>query len=92
MMFDLWDVQINRYLGQYEDESEALALVLTLVKHYGPAYADDLELGGITAEGEVLESISGATLIARADEILSRRQTDPGKQELSLARKSRMAV
>src|ERR671918_99793 len=76
MTFDLWDVETNKYLGQFPDESEALVLVRTLVSNFGAAYADDLELGGITAEGEVLESLSGAALIARADEVLSTRQND----------------
>jgi hypothetical protein len=78
MKFDLWDVETNKYLGHYEDESDALALVRTLVSHFGPAYANDLELGGITDDGEILASLSGAALIARAEEVLSRRQNDPG--------------
>jgi hypothetical protein len=80
MKFDLWDVETNKYLGHYEDEAEALVLVRTLVSNYGPAFADDLELGGITDEGETLESLSGAALIARADEVLSARQNDQGQR------------
>jgi hypothetical protein len=79
MKFDLWDVETNKYLGHFDDESEALVLVRTLVSNFGPAYADDLEMGGITDEGESLESLSGAALIARADEVLSRHVNHGGQ-------------
>ncbi len=72
--FDLWDVEINRYLGQFKDEADALALVRTLVSHYGPAHADDVELGGITAEGEIIPSLSGAALLSRAERVLAQPQ------------------
>lgn len=76
MKFDLWDVETNKYLGHFDDESDALVLVRTLVTNLGSAYADDLELGGISDDGEALASLSGAALIARADEVLSTRQND----------------
>lgn len=79
MIYDLWDVEVNRYLGRFEDESEALVLVRTLVNHYGAAYADDLELGGISVEGEVLEPLSGPALIARADTVLAHK-IDPQRR------------
>jgi hypothetical protein len=77
MKYDLWDVEINRYVGQFEEESEALELVRRQVSHYSAAYADDLELSAVTAEGEALEPLSGAALIARAEEVLSLRQPAP---------------
>jgi hypothetical protein len=80
MTFDLWDVESNKYLGHYDEESEALVLVLNLVTHYGPAYADDLELGAMTAEGQALEPLSGAALIRRAEELVSPRQSDPRRR------------
>ncbi len=76
MNFDLWDVQTNQYLGSFDDEAEALVLVRTLIGNFGPAYADTLELGGVTAEGEALESLSGASLIDRASEVLSARPNE----------------
>ena len=88
--YDLWDVEINRYLGQFEDESEALDLVLTLVSHYGAAYADDLELGGVTAEGETAPSLSGAALITRAEQVLSRIQHESHAKAKSTAQKARL--
>jgi len=77
--FDLWVVQTNQYLGSDEDEAEALVLVRTLVSNFGPAYADDLELGGTMDDGEVLASRSGAALAARADEVLARHPNDGGQ-------------
>ncbi len=76
MAFDLWDVGTNQFLGHYEHEADALILVRTLVSNFGSAYADDLELGGSTVDGEALESFSGAALIARADDVLSSRHDE----------------
>lgn len=85
MEYSLWDVESNKYLGRYEDETEALVLVRTLVSHYGPEYADDLELGGKTADGEILDSLSGAALIARADTVLSSHLSDDERRGIVIA-------
>lgn len=70
MTYTLWDTETSNQFGEFEDEREALALVRTLVNHYGARYADDLGLGHVTADGTILEPLSGADLIARVDEVL----------------------
>jgi hypothetical protein len=68
--YNLWDTESSSFLGHFEDESEVMTLVRTLISHYGDAYAHDLGLGRVTDDGEILEALSGASLIARADEVL----------------------
>lgn len=70
MEYSLWDIETNRYLGRFTDEKEALALVRKLVNHYGPGYAEFLDLGAVDDAGTALEPISGAMLIARVEEVL----------------------
>jgi hypothetical protein len=70
MKFSLWDVQTNSYLGRFDDEREALALVRTLVDHCGPSYAERLDLGAITDDGQPQDPISGAALLDRVSEVL----------------------
>ena len=70
MKYNLWDIEVNRYLGHFEDEKEALTLVRMLLDHHGQEYAEDLGLGRVTDEGEILEPLSGAALVARVDEVL----------------------
>jgi len=71
MQFDLWDTETSNYYGRFEDEAEALQLVRRLVDHYGPGYAHDLSLGRVTDEGTILEPLSGESLLARLNEVLS---------------------
>jgi hypothetical protein len=75
MTFDLWDTETSNFYGQFADERKALALVRKLVAHYGEGYAQDLGLGRVTGEGEVLTPLSGAALIARVNEVLSDQET-----------------
>lgn len=70
MKFNLWDTEVNRYLGQFEDEKDALRLVSMLISHHGRDYAEDLSLGRVTDEGAFLEPLTGATLLARVNEVL----------------------
>lgn len=70
MKYNVWDTEVGRYLGHFEDEKEALTLVRMLVSHHGDGYAEDLGLGRVTDEGEILEPLSGATLLARVSEVL----------------------
>ena len=74
MTFNLWDTATSNSFGQYEDEREVLELVRTLVDYYGEDYADDLGLGRVTDEGEIVEPLSGAALIARLNEVFPERQ------------------
>ncbi len=67
MHFDLWDVATGNYYGRFSTEDEALVLVRTLVREYGPAYADDLNLGAEDDEGRFAEPLSGAALLDRIE-------------------------
>jgi hypothetical protein len=66
MAFELWDVEANKYLGRFENERDALVLVRSLVDHYGPQYADKLDLGADTGDDAAAAPLSGAALIERA--------------------------
>src|SRR5215207_3595978 len=70
LKFNLWDTEVGRYLGQFNDEKEALHLVRILVSHYGNEYADDLSLGCEAADGTFGEPLSGTNLLARAEAVL----------------------
>jgi hypothetical protein len=71
MTYTLWDTETSNQFGQFQDEKEVLVLVRTLLAHYGPQYARDLGLGRVTAEGVILEPLSGGALIARVEAVLS---------------------
>lgn len=73
MKYTLWDTETSNQFGEFEDEREVLTLVRTLVNHYGARDAEDLGLGGIDADGTILEPLSGAALLARVDEVLADR-------------------
>jgi hypothetical protein len=65
MHYDLWDVETGNYFGRFEREEDALAVVRTLVSHYGNGYADRLSLGAEDDDGSWTEPIEGAALLAR---------------------------
>ena len=67
MHYELWDVAAGRGIARYRSEDEALALVRTLLKRYGVTYANDLDLGVEDEEGNLVETITGAALVARAE-------------------------
>jgi hypothetical protein len=64
MLYHLWDTEVGKYLGRYQDEDEALATVRVLVSHYGRDYAESLALGREDDDGIALEPLSGDTLLA----------------------------
>ncbi len=66
MTYDLWDVTINRNLGEYEREEEALRQGLALVDHFGDQHADNLVLVG----GDDEDGLTGAALARRARELV----------------------
>jgi hypothetical protein len=72
MEFNLWDIEVGKQLGHFTDEAEALAMVRKLVDNFGEAYAGELGLGRRTADGAILEPLSGDTLLARVDEVVPR--------------------
>jgi hypothetical protein len=63
--FDLWDVELGKYLGRFERESDAIEFVRALLDRYGDAYADDLALGA-TDDEDGSENLTGAALAERA--------------------------
>ena len=71
MIYTLWDIETSNQFGEFEDETEVLTLIRTLVDHYGARYADDLGLGRVRDEGVILEPLSGAALIARVDQVVN---------------------
>jgi hypothetical protein len=71
MKYNLWDTETSHYLGQFEEELEALTLARTLITRFGKGYAEVLSLGRVTDEGAILEPLSGVALIARVDEALT---------------------
>ncbi len=71
MTYTLWATETSNQFGQFQDEKEVLALVRTLLTHSGPQYAQDLGLGRFTAEGVILAPLTGGTLIARVEAVLS---------------------
>jgi hypothetical protein len=64
MQYHLWDTEVGKYLGRYEDEDVAVATVRVLVDHYGKHYAESLALGREGDDGTVLEPLSGEALLA----------------------------
>jgi len=68
MRYHLWDTDINKLLGVFAAEEEALALVRALVSRSGEAVAQDLSLGHDGEDGARPEPISGTALLARANE------------------------
>jgi hypothetical protein len=70
LTYNLWDTEVTRNLGQFDDEREALHLVRILVRHHGVGYANDLSLGSVAEDGSFGEPLSGAALIARFEAVL----------------------
>lgn len=85
MQYNLWDTETSNYFGQFEDEKQVLTLVQTLVDHYGDRYAEDLGLGRVTDEGEILAPLSGAALVARVNEVLRECQGDSERRGVLIA-------
>jgi hypothetical protein len=80
MKYNLWGTEFGRYLGYFEDERKALELVRMLLDHHGDDYANDLGLGRVTDQGEILEPLMGAALIARVNEMFpGRHNADQGR-------------
>jgi hypothetical protein len=85
MKYDLWDIETSNHFGQFTDEVEVLTLVRALVDAYGRAYADELGLGRVTDDGEILEPLTGAALIARVNDVFPDRPIAPARQGAAIA-------
>jgi hypothetical protein len=67
--YRLWDTDVNRLFGTFDDEAAALELVRTLLNRYGEAYAEDLALGGEQRDGSFGPPLTGAALVARTKQL-----------------------
>jgi hypothetical protein len=65
MKYHLWDSEAGSYIGQYTEESAALATVQSLVDRYGTTFADELSLGREQDDGTILPPLTGSELVAR---------------------------
>ena len=68
MTYRVFDTNINKLFGAFETEEEALTLVRALIGDNGDDYADDLAVAYERADGSFGEPLSGAALLARAEE------------------------
>ena len=71
MTYELWDVATGNCIGCFGSELDALTCVRTLLDHFGPGYAGDLELGVEDEAGTFLGSRTGALLVAQAETVRS---------------------
>ena len=69
MTYRVFDTSINRLIGWYESESEALALVQALIVANGEDYAEDLAVSYAHDDGSYSEPLFGAVLAARATSV-----------------------
>lgn len=76
MTYRVFDTSINKLFGAYSTEEEAMTLVRTLVGANDDGYADDLAVGCERDDGSSTEALSGAALLARADEVLAKDDRD----------------
>ncbi len=74
MQYTVLDIGINKLLGTFSTESEALALARALVDANGVDYTDDLSIGWMDDAGRYGEPLSGAALLARIRELSQRRE------------------
>lgn len=71
MTYVLFDTTINRVMGVYESEQEALAYVRALLSVNDADFADDLALAKDLGGGRPGEPLSGAELVARVGEAVT---------------------
>ncbi len=78
MKYRLWDTDINRLFGTFDNEDEALVLVRTLIGNYGESYAKDLALGWERQDGSFTAPLTGAALVERALRTPQENESEPG--------------
>jgi len=69
MKHTLLDTSINRLMGTYDSEAEALAYVRALLKVNDATFADDLALSAERSDGSFTKPVTGADLVARAEDV-----------------------
>ena len=83
MEYPLWDVEVGKQIGHFADEREALVLVSKLVADYGDEYANELGLGRRSEDGNILEPLSGTSLLARVREGIPAPDSADDRQEVA---------
>lgn len=74
MKYRVFDTSINKLFGAYDTEEEAMTLVRALVGTNDVGYAEDLAVSCEFADGHFSEPLSGAALLARAEEVAAQRE------------------
>lgn len=88
MNYEVFDSGINRHFGVYATEEEAMTLVRASISANGKEYAEDLNVGYERSDGTSERAITGAALLARADEVLADQQeVDSGPGRVIAARR-----
>jgi hypothetical protein len=65
--YELWDLESGNIIGDFDTESEALAVVRNLLAVNANSFADLLSLGCTEADGTFRIVAQGRPLAARAD-------------------------
>src|SRR5690348_10841651 len=81
-MYVVIDVELGRVFGAYDSQEAALTFVARLLKTNGPSYADDLEIARQTDDGEFVDALSGAGLLARVEEMRERDRAAARRREV----------
>lgn len=66
MAYALWDVRTTNLIAAYDNERDALALVLSGIARNGPQETDTLVLEVEDARGELVSTVRGQELAALA--------------------------
>jgi len=74
MKHTLFDTSINRLMGTYGSEAEALAYVQALLSVNDATFADELALSAERSDGSFTKPVTGADLVARAEEVDTERE------------------
>jgi len=75
MKYRVFDTSVNRLFGTFDTEAEAMTLVRTLVGSNEDDWADDLAVSCERPDGSFDEPLSGAALLARAEDVVAKRET-----------------
>ncbi|MCC6704986.1 MAG: hypothetical protein IT334_08905 [Thermomicrobiales bacterium] len=68
MIYALWDTRATNMIAEYDNERDALALVLSGIERNGPSDSDTLILEVENEAGNLIFTISGDALAAMAKE------------------------
>jgi len=69
MAYMVFDTSINRVMGVYETEDDALSYVRALLRVNDADFADDLAIAEELRDGRYGAPLTGADLVTRAEEV-----------------------